>query len=126
MDLATQGRLGDYPIRGCCAVYTLSSFPYDTALKASPAKEVKAYLEELDKVLKEHIEYTRTAHKSIIVATINTDQLRMEKILLDNGFKSQEEWAYRDPSTSGSTKYLGVGVKVYVKYVFDGVTVKPE
>lgn len=109
----------DYAIGGCCAAACLRNFPYDNNHRVAAYKSAQTYLkgkngkEDQEKVL-DFCSQARFQGKSLVVATVNSQQTRSAALLEACGFVCpQEDWAYRDKNRNGSV----YGVRVYVKAI---------
>jgi hypothetical protein len=101
----------DYPVGGCCAIACLRNFPIDPQFKSGYKKE-----EDISKQIITDCAHALKKAKSIVFASVTTQQKVAEKLLIEAGFvTSQEDWAYRDPIASGN---YTIGVKTYTKLLY--------
>ncbi len=92
----------------CCAIGYVRGFTIDNHWMENSEPHHKSDV-------KEAIKDCKRDGKSILMATLNTDQLQAEKLLLSMGFKAtSEDWAYR--SRVGSVNHRGVKIYTLTLY----------
>lgn len=102
-----------YGTIGCCATMGVTNFPMDGLYWNT--EELEFCRKMLRESLNRATNIARKGGRSIIVATINTEQSFCEEALRDCGFEGPRDWAYRDPESGNEHE---TGVKLFYKHVY--------
>lgn len=107
-----------YPVGNCCAIANLRNFYSDKYFDPNIVRneeDRKRCMNEMVKAVEDSCAFALSKGKSIVFATVCSDQKIAEELLIKEGFVSfTEDWIYRDPATS----QYKTGVKMYTKLLY--------
>lgn len=104
-----------YNVGDCCAIVCVSGFPIDGFFKNISKQLITKKKKSIKKYLQDYATSSEEEGKSVLFATVNTNQLVMEELLIEEGFvATTPNFIYRNPTHSAHT----TGIKIYTKLLY--------